>query len=421
MTQNDTTTTESVVISVARRAVFDRQRRLWGYELFCVGNADATPSGVPADRDIPVTVAASAGVGLQQIIARKKRALVTLSEKGVLDDQAYALPPTSTTVLVDEPTFQRPGVADHLDRLHADGFAIAVPSFGGSADCAELYGLADVIGVPAEGRTRDDMARSVAAIHDHDALAMACTVDDLSSFTLCQDLGYDLFQGAFSKEPEIVHLRRVASNQIVALNLLQMLESDEQDTKALADQIQSDAAISFRLLTYLNSASIGLTHKIKSIPHAISLLGWRQVRNWLRVVLLSDLSREAANPELLPLAAQRARFLEQIGERYPFWGFEPASLNLLGLFSLLDAMIGVPMEEIVACLPIDARLAAALCREPDSEYMPLLVLAQHLEEARWSEAEDAINRLNLDSAGVRNAFAEAVAWAGEMTAMMEND
>lgn len=419
MTRQDTMQTEPAVVSVARKGVFDHQRRLWGYELFCVGNTDGTPSGLPSAGDVPVRVAASSGVTLQQILGREKRVLINLSEKNILDDQAYALPPAITTVSVAEQTFRKPGVAARVKQLKADGFPVAVPVFTGALDCGELYRLADIIGITVQDRPRSELEPLLAAVRGHGAATMACQVPDTDRFGLCRDLGFDLYSGAFSKVPEIVPLRKVSSSQVVRFNLLQLLEAKDPDTKELAEKIQSDAAISFRLLTYLNSASFGLKQKVKSISHAISLLGWRQVSNWLRVVLLSDINEGDENSDLLWAAAQRAKFLELVARKYSFWGFDPESMHLLGLFSLLDAMIGVPMPEIVGFLPLDAGLKSALCGDADSEYLPLVTLAQKLEEARWEEADAAINRLNLDRVGTMAAFQEAVTWADELTTAMD--
>ncbi len=419
MTQQKSIQAEAVVISVARQGVFDRLRRLWGYELFCVGNTQETPSGVPSGAGVPISLAGSAGVGLQRMLNREKRFLVSLSEKNILDGQAYALPPAITTVFVDEQVFMKPGVEAKVEQLRSDGFPIAVPVFTGNQGCENLYKMADIMGVSVKDRPRHELGKIVAEVREYGAAPMANRVSDADCFEICQELGFDLFQGAFSKIPEIVPMRKVSSNQMVRFNLLKVLESEERDIQALVEQIQTDAAISFRMLTYLNSASFGLTHKVKSIPHAITMLGWNKVHNWLRVILLSDINDGDENSELLLIAAQRAKFLELVAKRYSFWGFEPESMHLLGLFSLLDAMIGVPMKEIVSYLPLDSGLKAGLCREPDSEYLLLINLVQDLEEARWSEAEATISQLNLDNAGTKAAFQEAVDWAGELISMME--
>ncbi|MBK8164769.1 MAG: HDOD domain-containing protein [bacterium] len=417
MSAHESSGTGQAAVAVARKAIFDQQRHLWGYELFCVGNTDESPTGIPVAEDVPVSVAASTGVGLQQLIARQLRVMVALSEKSVLDDRVYALPPACTTVLINEGTFSRSGVAARLEQLKGDGFAVAVPDFTAHRDCGPLYRQADIIGVTVAGRTPAELGTLLAEIGRFGALPMASHVPDSECVVACRDLGFRLFQGPFSKEPEIVRLRRVSSGQIARFNLLKLIGSDDPDLGAIATEIQGDATVSFRLLTYLNSASFGLANRVNSISQAVSLLGWRRVRTWLRVVLLSDIGQTAAMSELLRLASQRARFLEVIATRYAFWGFDPESMHLLGLFSLLDAMMGIPMREVVGFLPLDSSLKAALCDEPNSEYVPLLQLVKDLEDARWAEVDAAARRLNLDAVGVREAFLDAATVAGDLDVM----
>ena len=119
------------------------------------------------------------------------------------------------------------------------------------------------------------------------------------------------------------------------------------------------------------------------------------------------------------LAVQRGKFLELIAADHDYWGFDPDSLNLLGTFSLLDVMLGVPMADIVVHLPLDTKLQSALCGEPNSAYVPLLQLARLFEEARWLEAEKMIQQLNLNDGKVRGAFKRAVDWAVELTTLPE--
>jgi c-di-GMP phosphodiesterase len=117
------------------------------------------------------------------------------------------------------------------------------------------------------------------------------------------------------------------------------------------------------------------------------------------------------------VAVQRGKFLEQIARDHDFWGFDPEILHLLGVFSLLDTMLGMPMEDIVTYLPLEGKLKAALCRDPNNEYLPLLQLAQHYEEAQWEEGRRMVQRLNLDGAKVQAAFQASVNWADEMASL----
>jgi EAL and modified HD-GYP domain-containing signal transduction protein len=87
------------------------------------------------------------------------------------------------------------------------------------------------------------------------------------------------------------------------------------------------------------------------------------------------------------------------------------------MFSLLDSLLNSPMTEIVAYLPLDHKLKAALCREPNNEYLPLLQLVQYFEEARWVEAEKMIQQLNLDTGKVKTAFQASINWAAEFVSL----
>ncbi len=413
-------TDDQVLISIIRHPVFDENRRLWGYELFCVGSYTDTASGFPENDKVAIQVASSAYIGMQRIFARDKKVMVNFNEKTILDNLPYAFPPNLAAVKVTEKIYTHAAVPETLDRLKADGYLIAVSGFSGRAEFQPLYEMADIISIAVDNQSRPALESILASLSHLNVDMLATQVETDQWFQLCQDLGFSLFQGAFFKSPEVINIRKLSSNQTARLSILKMMETDEPDLERLAEMIQADATISFRMLSYLNSAAFGFKRKISSIQHAISILGWRKIKNWLRVVLLNDISQGSSHSsDLLILAAQRGKFLELIAKGNDYWGFDPDSLHLLGLFSLLDAMIGAPMSEIVGYLPLENKLKGALCREPNNEYAPLLHLARFVEEARWKEAESMIQQLNLDSPKVKAAFQAAVNWAAELTTLDE--
>jgi c-di-GMP phosphodiesterase len=417
MTETHNGEEKKITISIARQPVFDGKRRLWGYALLCVGSARTSPAGFPAEDNVALSVAKSAYIGLQQIADRGKKVIVKFSEKNILDDLPYALPAALTVVQVSEKTFQRPSVPDILNRLKSDGYLIAVDEFSGGAVFEPLYRMADVIGMDVFEKSKEALAAAIAGAQPYSASLLAMQVQDSAQLNACRELGFNLFHGPFFKLPVTITVRPLASHEVTRLNLLRAIERDEVDFDWLAETIQADAAISFRLLAYLNSAAFGLRQKIKSIHQAITLLGWHKMKNWMRVVLLTDMSQGKEASELVMLAAQRGKFIEQIARAHEFWGFDPETLHLLGMFSLLDAMLGIPMTEAVGYLPLDDKLKAALCGEPNNEYLPLLRLAQCFEEARWEDSETMVRQLNLESDKVKAAFQTALDWAGEMAAL----
>jgi EAL and modified HD-GYP domain-containing signal transduction protein len=269
--------------------------------------------------------------------------------------------------------------------------------------------MADVLCVTREVRIKEKLAAS----RLEKTRLLAANVSDRGGFREAQGLGFDLFQGAFFKKPEGVRVRRLTSHQISRFRLLRLMQQEDPDFSQIAESVEADAALSYRLLGYMNSAAFGFRQTIKSIRQAITLLGWIKVRNWLHVALLSDMAQGPGSTELVILAAQRGKFLELIGTAFDYWGFEADSLQLLGLFSLLDVMLDLPAEEYLLYLPLEESLKAALRREPQNEYLPLLQLVELLEESRWNEVSRLVQRLGLAENAVMEQFQTSITWADQ--------
>ncbi|GAB6905916.1 putative signal transduction protein containing EAL and modified HD-GYP domains [Desulfosarcina cetonica] len=416
MTEAPITADASTEVTICRQPIFDAHRRLWGYELLCVG--EPLPSARTCDlQDTALQVAASASMDVQRILHQGQVIMLNFDEIDILKKLPYALPPKLAAIQVDEQIFLKPSIPEQLASLKSDGYLIAVRGFSAEQHFSALYALADIIAVPVNYHQKTQIAELLSAIGNMDARLLARRVDDLSRFESCREAGVALFSGTFFKHPDTVTIHQMTANEVSRLKLIQRMEATDPDIDGLAETLQADAAISFRLMAYLNSAAFGFSQKIKSVQHAIRLLGWPKLKNWLRVVVLSDMGQSPEADELLQLSAQRARFLERVAQRHDFWGFDPASLHLLGLFSLLNTILATPMEEVVRYLPIENRLKRALCGDTNTEYHPLLQLAQAMEEARWEDAEAMSQNLNLKRAEVSAAFKEAMEWAGQMAAV----
>jgi EAL and modified HD-GYP domain-containing signal transduction protein len=305
-------------------------------------------------------------------------------------------------------------VMEGLRVLKTDGYLIAVEEFSGNPDFTPLYQLANILGVDVHALGTEELAARMGPAAQHNATLLALRVQNQTQFKLCQESGFSLFHGPFFKSPDQITIRKLSSNEALRFKLLKMMEEEEPDIALFAETVKADATISLRLLAYMNSAAFHFNQTIKTIQQTILLLGWRNVKNWLRVILLADVSQNKAAHELVLLSAQRGLFLELVARDHDFWGFDPASMHMLGTFSLLDALLNVPMADVVANLPLDRKMKGALCREPNNEYLPLLRLAQSLEEARWADSDKMIQQLNLDSKKVRAAFKTSVTWAVEL-------
>ena len=141
------------------------------------------------------------------------------------------------------------------------------------------------------------------------------------------------------------------------------------------------------------------------------MLGWLKLKSWLHAVLIVDMAGKDEVPqELAALSLQRAKFFELLTTHYDYWGFNPGTLFLMGLFSLMDAILGMPMISLVELLPLDAKLKSALTGDPNNEYRPLFRLLECLEDADWPALEVHTQKLFMDIGQVKDTFAQARDW-----------
>jgi EAL and modified HD-GYP domain-containing signal transduction protein len=350
-----------------------------------------------------------------------QKILVNFGRRTILDKAPYALPSGKTVVQVDEGILLDDALLDALDALKAEGYQIAVNGFQARPEAAPLLELADMAIVDVLGRTPESLAPVLEPLTRRKIAAMARKVEDEAAFSAAKQLGFTLFQGYFFKKPEIVAGRRLASNEIARLKLLRLTQSDQPDEEALTKAIRSDVSLTYRLLSYLNSPLHGQRMEQLSIQRAVMYLGWTQLRHWLRVIALTDISPPGKAGELAFLSLQRARFFELVAKGLGAKGLgqdpqQVENLFTLGLFSLLDAMLQSPMEELLGNLPLDERVKEALLVRtgPDA---PWLGMAQCFEQGDWAGLERALTALGIPAELAAESYSQAMEFAASFTRM----
>jgi EAL and modified HD-GYP domain-containing signal transduction protein len=397
-------------VTFARLPIFDDKKNLWGYELVYYFSNGKQASGGEITPDLMYGTA----LALEQTMDREKNILVNFSRQNLLDDLPYTLPPGRTTIKITDPGGLTDPHVQALSRLQKAGYRMTVAWVKDHGAFPMVFDQTDMICLDISNRVLPDLTDICCTATSHGSMMLAQGVDNQTKFNICSRAGFAFFQGSFFKQPEDISVKKVLSGTISKFKLMEAIEQKDPDFSTLAATIQADVAISFRLLAYLNSASFGVRRKVDSIKDAITLLGWDNLKTWLRVVLLAEVSENRHAPELIFLSAQRGKFLEQIGLTHDFWGFEPDSLFLLGMFSLLDALLNQPMAEIVRYLPLADKLKGALCMADNNEYVPVLKLARYFEEAAFEQSNTMINQLGLDTVKTRQAYCDAMDFANQL-------
>ncbi|MCK5312573.1 MAG: HDOD domain-containing protein, partial [Desulfobacteraceae bacterium] len=353
-------------------------------------------------------------MALQEILDKGKKIMMNFSQKGIMNNLPYALPPNRAVVKITNLDTLDDSLIDVIQQLKNDGYQIAVSWSMDYKKNKPVFDMGDILIFDVSDIDEVKIAGLLNDNEKNDAELFATNVDSGKRFEICKKVDFQLYQGSFFKQPENLSVKKLSSNAASRFQILEKIEQEEPDFDEVAKVVQSDVAISFKLMSYLNSAAFGFRQKIESIKDAITMLGWRNMKNWLRVALLSDIAESKQASELIFLSVQRGKFLEQVIIDHDFWGFKSESLFLLGMFSLLDAMLNQPMNEIVKYLPLSGKIKKALCGDKNNEYYPLLTLAKCFEEARWEEGRQLVSQLGLDPEKVEKALHQAIEWANKL-------
>ncbi len=397
-----------VTALVARQPIFDSRKKVRGYELLFRDSAESACALFADQCQATMKVIADAYVCLGADMAGEARLMVNFSRAGILDQLPYALPPGRTVVEFGECLPPDKDLLLALRKLKADGYLLSLDGLRDVGGCGPLVALADIVKVDVLDQTMEDVAAVLDAVGRDGPILLAKRVETAALFEMSKAMGFTWFQGFFFQRPEIVPGRKLSSNQQSRLRLFRLIEREDMELEKVAEIIHADVSISYRLLSLLNSAAFGLPQKIDSIERAIMMLGWKSLRNWLRVVIFTDLAPKGKTRELSFASVLRGRFMETAAEAHGA-PVSPPALFLLGLFSLLDAMLDLPMREIVTSLPIEEELKEALCGERNV-HADWLRLAACFESADWRRLDAYVEALGLDPALVARCYHEALAW-----------
>ncbi|MGA7791791.1 MAG: HDOD domain-containing protein [Candidatus Acidiferrales bacterium] len=398
---------------LARQPILNRARELFAYELLFRNSLQNSCDGLNLELASTSVLDTSFLIGLEKITAGH-RMFINCPRDFLLRDYISLFPPNSVVVEILENINPDQEVIDACKRLKQAGYTIALDDFVDSPDWAPLVALADILKVDFRLTGRTEQQAIVSRYAEKKILMLAEKVETQEEFAAAMEMGYSLFQGYFFCRPEMMQHRTLPSFKLAYLELLQAATAPEFDIRKLASSIKHEASLTFRLLRYLNSAAFGLRSEIHSVAHALSLLGERELRKWIAVVSVGVLA-DGKPDELMTVPLIRGRFCELLA---PLAGM-PAHANdlfLMGLLSVMDAILNHPLDSILAELPVRAEIKDAL-QARTGLYWQLLELAIAHERADWERVSVLVSETGMKEEKVSTLYISAVDWS---TALRRN-
>lgn len=392
---------------VARRPILDREENVFGYELLFRDGVENAFTG-DCDEASRATLDRSLVTGLD-VLCDGRRAFINCTRDTLIKGLVTLLPSASTVVEVLETVPCDPDTISACRSLKENGYLIALDDFVADDARAPLAEMADIIKVDMKLTTEAQRAAIVKTYGPWRHRLLAEKIETHDEFVEARDQGFIYFQGFFFRRPEKLTTHDLPGNRMNYLRMLQEVSQAELDIPALENLIKGEASVCYRLLRYLNSPVFGLKNEIHSVRHALSMLGEREVRRWVRLVAAVGAGQEKTS-DLVLASLVRGRFCELLQPVVPHGD---SDLFLLGLLSLLDAMLEMPMPDVLDRVPLDHETKAVLLGKP-SELRPIYQLMLAHESGEWEAAEQLSATLHLDSKEVAGYYWRAQQWAREV-------
>ncbi len=394
---------------VARQPIFDRDEKVFGYELLFRDNMENVFPDVNPDIASRVTLDSSLLVGLD-ILCDGRRAFVNCTRETLIGGMVTLLPSHSTVVEVLETVPVDAEVVAACEHLKEAGYLIALDDYVSNDPREPLAEMADILKVDLKLTTHEQRGALVKRHGPWRCRMLAEKVETHAEFVAAREQGFIYFQGYFLRRPEMMTTHDVPANRINYIRMLQAVSRNDLDLPEIDKLVKTETSICYRLLRYMNSAKFGFKNEIHSVRHALSILGDREVRRWVQLIATVGAGQDKTSDHVL-CALVRAHFGELLA---PLTRHGESDLFLLGLLSMLDVMLEMPMSEILQKIPLDSEIKAVLRGEP-SLLRPVYQLMLAHESGDWEAARSVAENLHIDSDTVAAHYWKAQQWAREVS------
>jgi c-di-GMP-related signal transduction protein len=347
--------TSATQVYVGRQPIYDRRRRVVGYELLFRHNQDATSSDRSGEEaTAAVIVTTFAEFGLDELVGSRK-AFINIPTAFV--DGTYDLPFGPEGVVLElMPTIpDTPQIRAGVQDLHDRGYALALDHFTGLGGQSAFSDLASYVKIDMQSLDPEEFHDLARYCQTMPLKLIAERVETLQDADLARELGFELLQGWYFSKAETLTSEAIQVSGVTAMRLLTLLSDPEVELSKIEQTVRVDLALTYRILRVVNSAAAGLSRRISSIREAIALLGLQQLHSWVMLFMLSDMC--GGSEGLLNQAITRARTCELLARDR---GLSADEGFTVGLLSNLGALLGRPLDQVLAELPLQTVLRDAI-------------------------------------------------------------
>ncbi len=398
---------------IARQPILAADESVIGYELMVRDDPGETRSKADADAATRAAIDTLNLIGLG-VLCDGRTAFIPCTHPMLLMGYFSLLPPAEVVIELQDKVPDNDQVRAACQSLKESGYRMALDNFAPGDRRIGLVEYADYLKVDIRQYPEDQSAALVARHASQLCRMLATKVETRQDFVNAKHAGFILYQGYFFRHPERLRARQIPANQAIYLRLLQEVAKPVLDFHAIEELVKRELSLCYRLLRYLNSPLLALQAPVSSVRHALTLLGERETVRWIRMATTLVMGQEKSS-DLVLSSLVRARFCELLGPKVPHG---KSDLFLMGMLSLMDSILEMPIGVLIDELRLDPELRAQLLSGKAGNKTPLspiydLMMAR--EAGNWETVTTMGKQMNLSLVFISQTYNEAMRWAHEIT------
>lgn len=387
---------------IARQPIFDNRLRVFAYELlFRAGPQNVFQFRKDASSSV---IADSTMLFDFQSLVGPAKAFINADDNALLRGALRLLPADRIVVEILETVSPGPAVVAACAELRDAGYILALDDFVDHPRWEPLLPMVRFLKVDFRLLNEEERCALARRYLPKGLQLLAEKVETQAELDAARHMGYTYFQGYFFCQPTVVEGREIPGNRLNYIQLIEAVNAPGFRPAAVEEVLKREPALVYKLLRYLNSPLLGLRSEIRSITHALALLGETEFRRWVSIVALVSLAEDKA-PELVRTALTRAYFCEEISSAAGL-SAQKSDLFLMGLLSVTDAILDMPMDAVLSRLPVSSDVRDAL-NGGANRYRDVYDTLLSYERADWNQLSSLSAKIGSSEERVPECYVSA--------------
>jgi c-di-GMP-related signal transduction protein len=404
---------------LGRQPILDRSQQIVGFELLF-----RSAAGLQFANFLDIQFASASVIlnalsdfGFQDVLGRHL-GFFNVTRNMLMSDAMELLPKERVVIELLEMIMADEEVVERCRSLKALGFTLALDDHVYSPSFHSIYELVDIVKLDILETPGDQIPAIVTKLREWPLKLLAEKVETAEQYAKCRDLGFDLFQGYYFARPVLLKQNKVDVGKLTMLQLMEQIMAESEITE-IEETFKQNPGLTYNLLRLVNSVAIGLRVRIKTLRHALTVLGLEQLKRWISLALYASQESDGAQSPLLEIAAMRGKLMELLVKSLPAQATKEDADRafMTGVLSLIDVLLEVSMEELVEKLNLVDDVRAALLQR-SGELGNLLLLAEKLERAEFSGVNQHLESFGINLNHLLAAQIETIAWSDRLSASL---